>query len=93
MPVRITRQVHPKVKAEPAPPPPSSGIDYLGLIAERSAAKSAAGLIDYAALAERERIERDRESTNTDIDERGRRPVGIDRFARIGKNGCRSGRT
>ena len=74
VPVRITRQVHPKVKAEPAPPPPSSGIDYLGLIAERRAAELAGKPIDYAALAERERIERDRESTNTDIDEQGSRP-------------------
>ena len=74
VPVRITRQVHPKVKAEPAPAPPSSGIDYLGLIAERRAAELAGKPIDYAALAERERIERDRESTNTDIDEQGSRP-------------------
>jgi putative transposase len=74
VPVRITRQVHPKVKAEPAPPPPSSGIDYLGLIAERRAAELAGKPIDYAALAERERIERDRESTNIDIDEQGSRP-------------------
>lgn len=74
VPVRITRQVHPKVKAEPAPPPPSSGIDYLGLIAQRRAAELAGKPIDYAALAERERIERDRESTNIDIDEQGSRP-------------------
>jgi putative transposase len=69
VPVRITRQVHPKVKAEPAPPPPSSGIDYLGLIAERRAAELAGKPIDYAALAKR-----DRESTNIDIDEQGSRP-------------------
>ena len=74
VPVRITRQVHPKVKAEPAPPPASSGIDYLGLIAQRRAAELAGKPIDYAALAERERIERDRESTNIDIDEQGSRP-------------------
>jgi putative transposase len=69
VPVRITRQVHPKVKAEPAPPPPSSGIDYLGLIAQRRAAELAGKPIDYAALAKR-----DRESTNIDIDEQGSRP-------------------
>ncbi|MGD0455701.1 MAG: DDE-type integrase/transposase/recombinase [Solirubrobacteraceae bacterium] len=69
VPVRITRQVHPKVKAEPAPPPPSSGIDYLGLIAQRRAAELAGKPIDYAALAER-----DWESTNIDIDEQGSRP-------------------
>jgi putative transposase len=69
VPVRITRQVHPKVKAEPAPPPPSSGIDYLGLIAQRRAAELAGKPIDYAALAKR-----DRESANIDIDEQGSRP-------------------
>ncbi|MFI5142731.1 MAG: DDE-type integrase/transposase/recombinase [Thermoanaerobaculales bacterium] len=74
VPVRITRNVHPKVKAEPAPPPASSGIDYLGLIAERRAAELAGKPIDYAALAERERIERDRERTDIDTDEQGSRP-------------------
>lgn len=69
VPVRITRQVHPKVKAEPAPPPASSGIDYLGLIAERRAAELAGKPIDYAALAERERIERERENTDIDTDD------------------------
>jgi putative transposase len=69
VPVRITRQVHPKVKAEPAPPPASSGIDYLGLIAERRAAELAGKPIDYAALAER-----DREDTGIDIDEQGSTP-------------------
>ncbi len=74
VPVRITRQVHLKVKAEPAPPLASSGIDYLGLIAERRAAELAGKPIDYAALAERERTERDRESTDIDIDEQASRP-------------------
>lgn len=50
----IGRHTHPMARPEAVPPPPSTGIDYLGLLAERHAADLAqlSGPIDYSGLAE-----------------------------------------
>lgn len=50
VPVRIGRHVHPKARAEAAPDPVPTGIDYLSLIAARREAELAGQPIDYAAL-------------------------------------------
>ncbi|MGH9156487.1 MAG: Mu transposase C-terminal domain-containing protein, partial [Acidimicrobiales bacterium] len=51
LPRRIGRHTHPAARPEEPPPPKASGIDYLGLVAERVAAE-AARRIGYAAMAE-----------------------------------------
>jgi putative transposase len=51
VPVRISRHVHPKARPEAAPPPLPTGIDYLGLIAERRRSELLGRRIDYAGLA------------------------------------------
>jgi putative transposase len=50
VPVVIGRHSHPKARPEAAPAPVASGIDYLGLLAERHDAELA-GAINYAQLA------------------------------------------
>lgn len=50
VPVRIGRHVHPKVRAEAAPPPVPTGIDYLSLTAARHHAELAR-TISFAELA------------------------------------------
>ncbi len=50
VPVRIGRHVHPHAKAEAAPEPVPTGIDYLSLIAGRREAELAGQHIAYAAL-------------------------------------------
>lgn len=49
VPVVIGRHSHPQARPEAAPPPPSSGIDYLGLVAARHEAEIARA-INYAQL-------------------------------------------
>lgn len=51
VPVRIGRHVHPQARAEAAPEPVPTGIDYLSLIAGRREAELAGQRIAYAALA------------------------------------------
>ena len=50
IPVVIGRHSHPKARPEAAPAPAPSGIDYLGLLAERREAELAAS-INYAQIA------------------------------------------
>jgi putative transposase len=50
IPVVIGRHSHPQARPEAAPAPPPTGIDYLGLLAERREAEIA-GAINYAQLA------------------------------------------
>jgi putative transposase len=50
VPVRIGRHTHPQAKPEPAPPAPSTGIDYLGLIREQRESELRGRQIDYRAL-------------------------------------------
>lgn len=50
--VRIGRRTHPQARSDATPPPASTGIDYLGLIAERRDAELAGRAIDYAALGD-----------------------------------------
>jgi len=54
VPQVIGRHTHPMARPEAVPPPDSTGIDYLGLLADRHAAHLAehAPRIDYSALAE-----------------------------------------
>ena len=52
VPVRIGRHTHPQARPEAKPPPASTGIDYLGLLAARRDAELQGRPIDYAALAE-----------------------------------------
>lgn len=49
----IGRHTHPRARPEAAPPPPTTGIDYLGLLADRHAAELAelSPPIDYSGLA------------------------------------------
>ena len=49
VPRRIRHHTHPQATPEVAPPPKPSGIDYLGLVAQRVAAESARR-IAYAAI-------------------------------------------
>lgn len=54
VPHKIGRHTHPQAKAEPKPPPKSSGIDYLGLIRAQREDESRRGRrIDYRALEQR----------------------------------------
>ena len=53
IPRLIHRHTHPRARPETAPAPAPSGIDYLGLVAERVAAEQARR-IAYAALGESE---------------------------------------
>jgi putative transposase len=57
VPVRIGRQVHPHARRDAAPPPVPTGIDYLGLIAQRRAAELAQDRIDYAALSSSDAVD------------------------------------
>jgi len=50
IPVVIGRHTHPQARPEAAPPPPATGIDYLGLLAARRDAELASS-INYAQLA------------------------------------------
>ncbi len=50
LPVSIGRHSHPQARPEAAPAPASTGIDYLGLLADRRDAEQA-GSINYAQLA------------------------------------------
>jgi putative transposase len=52
IPVKIGRRVHPQARADAKPPPASTGIDYLRLVAERHDAELAGRAIDFAALGE-----------------------------------------
>jgi putative transposase len=52
IPVKIGRRVHPQARADAKPPPASTGIDYLRLVAERHDAELAGRPIDFAALGE-----------------------------------------
>ncbi len=52
VPVRVTRRTHPQARADAKPPPASTGIDYLGLVAERRDAELSGRPIDYAALGD-----------------------------------------
>jgi hypothetical protein len=53
LPVTIGRHAHPQARKEAAPAPAPTGIDYLGLLAERREAELAegSGSIDYAQLS------------------------------------------
>lgn len=51
VPVRISRHTHPKARADAAPPPAPTGIDYLGLVAAQREAELLGRRIDYAGLA------------------------------------------
>ncbi len=51
VPVRIGRHVHPHARRDAAPPTVPTGIDYLGLLAQRRAAELAGDGIDYASLS------------------------------------------
>jgi putative transposase len=51
VPVWIGRHTHPQAKGEPQAPAPSTGIDYLGLLAAKRDAEIAGQRIDYASLA------------------------------------------
>lgn len=50
--VRVSRHTHPRARPDAQPPPTSTGIDYLGLIAARRDAELAGRPIDYAALGD-----------------------------------------
>jgi putative transposase len=54
IPHRIGRHTHPMAKPEPAPPPAATGIDYLGLLADRHATEltNHTPKIGYAELLE-----------------------------------------
>ncbi len=51
VPVRISRHTHPKARADAAPEPTPTGIDYLGLVAAQREAEVVGRRIDYAAFA------------------------------------------
>jgi putative transposase len=51
IPVSIGRHSHPKARPEAAPPPAPTGIDYLGLLAQRREAELAESIIDYSQLS------------------------------------------
>jgi hypothetical protein len=53
LPVTIGRHSHPQARPEAAPAPAPTGIDYLGLLAQRRDAELAelAGSINYAQLS------------------------------------------
>jgi hypothetical protein len=57
--VRIGRHTHPKARREIAPAAAPTGIDYLGLLADRRDAELAGPRIDYARLANNENEIRD----------------------------------
>jgi putative transposase len=50
VPVKIGRRTHPQARSDAKPPPTSTGIDYLGLVAGQRDAELAGRPIDYAAL-------------------------------------------
>ena len=50
VPVSIGRHSHPKARPEAAPPPAPTGIDYLGLLAQRREAELAES-INYSQLS------------------------------------------
>ena len=53
VPRRIDRHVHPAARPEAAPPPRPSGIDYLGLVADRVSAEERSRMgIKYSRLAD-----------------------------------------
>lgn len=52
VPVRVTRRTHPQARSDAKPPPASTGIDYLGLVARQHDAELSGRPIDYAALGE-----------------------------------------
>jgi putative transposase len=51
IPVSIGRHSHPQARPEAAPPPAPTGIDYLGLLAQRREAELAESIIDYSQLS------------------------------------------
>jgi len=51
VPVSIGRHSHPKARPEAAPEPAPTGIDYLGLLAQRRQAELAESIIDYSQLS------------------------------------------
>jgi putative transposase len=50
VPLQIGRHTHPHADRELPPPPPSSGIDYLKLLAEQRDAELGGHRIDYSSL-------------------------------------------
>ncbi len=66
VPRQIRRHTHPKARPEAGPPPKSSGIDYLGLVASRVAAE-AARRIAYAEMGTA--VPATDTDTDTDTDE------------------------
>jgi putative transposase len=53
----IGRHAHPKARPEqPAPPPPATGIDYIGLIDASHDARLARGAISFAGLADTDQL-------------------------------------
>jgi putative transposase len=69
VPVRISRHVHPKARPEAAPPAVPTGIDYLGLIAERRRSELLGRRIDYAELAAAERAKDAQDNDNVKEEE------------------------
>ncbi len=51
VPVSIGRHSHPQARPEAAPPPAPTGIDYLGLLAQRRDAELAESIINYTQLS------------------------------------------
>lgn len=63
--VRIGRHTHPHARREPDPPPAVTGIDYLGLLADRRDRDVKGGPgIDYRSLAEHDDDTNDNEDDN-----------------------------
>jgi putative transposase len=74
IPLVIGRRTHPQAQRELPPPPASTGIDYLRLLADKHDAEQSGQRIDYSSLTEpepeRER-ERERDGEDRDINQEG----------------------
>jgi putative transposase len=51
-PIKIGRRTHPQARPDAKPPPSPTGIDYLGMVADRRDAELSGRPIDYAAIGE-----------------------------------------
>jgi putative transposase len=73
VPLVIGRRTHPQAQRELPPPPTSTGIDYLRLLADKHDAEQGGQRIDYSSLTEPERDgDGDGDGEDRDINEEGR---------------------
>jgi putative transposase len=65
-PLQIGRHTHPQAERELRPPPTSTGIDYLKLLADKRDAELGGHPIDYASLAKPDGDGEDRDTNQED---------------------------